>query len=62
MGLRAGNLIYACDGVGLKCVEDLTNIIAATTENKTLILHVRREGNGAVRVKFPERPHPPIQR
>lgn len=57
--LRNGDLIYACNGIAVKGVEDLIKVISETPTDDALSLQVRREGRGRVKLTSPERPPVP---
>ena len=53
--LRNGDLIYTCNGIAVKGVEDLIKVISETPTDDALSLQVRREGRGRVKLTSPER-------
>jgi len=56
VGLRDGDLIYACNEKAVKSVDDLVRIISAASADQPLTMQIRREGRGGIKVVFPEKP------
>ena len=56
VGLRDGDLIYACNNEAVKSVDDLVRIISTAPADQPLTMKIRREGRGGIKVVIPERP------
>lgn len=59
VGLQDGDLIYACNGVGVKGVEELIKAISEAPDDETLSIQLRREGSHKVEIDFHELPSVP---
>jgi hypothetical protein len=60
-GLKDGDLLYSCNEVAMKTVEDLIKVISEAPADQPLNLKVRREGKGGINLVIPERPLVPQQ-